>query len=106
MKNKKILVTGGRGFVGTNLVNELKKRELNYYAPTREEYDLKKEEDVKRLFENYKPNIVLHVAGKVGGIGANKAAPGDFFYDNIMVGTLVTHYACTNNVEKIGRAHV
>jgi len=101
MKNKKILVTGGRGFVGTNLVHELKKRELNYYAPTKEEYDLKKEDHVKNLFETYKPNIVLHVAGKVGGIGANKAKPGDFFYDNIMMGTLVTHYAYVNEVEKI-----
>lgn len=101
MKSKKILVTGGRGFVGTNLINELKKRELNYYAPTKEEYDLRKETDVKTLFETYKPNIVLHVAGKVGGIGANKSAPGTFFYDNIMMGTLVTHYAYINNVEKI-----
>jgi len=100
-KNKKILVTGGRGFVGSNLVNELKQRELDYYAPTKEEYDLRKEEDVKKLFEFYKPNIVLHVAGKVGGIGANKAKPGDFFYDNIMMGTLVTHYAYINGVEKI-----
>jgi GDP-L-fucose synthase len=100
-KNKKILVTGGRGFVGSNLVNELKQRNLDYYAPTKEEYDLRKEEDVKKLFEIYKPNIVLHVAGKVGGIGANKAKPGDFFYDNIMMGTLVTHYAYVNGVEKI-----
>lgn len=101
MKNKKILVTGGRGFVGTNLVNELKKRELDYYAPTKEEYDLRKEEDVKKLLETYKPNIVLHVAGKVGGIGANKVAPGTFFYDNIMMGTLVTHYSYINGVEKL-----
>ena len=51
-KNKKILVTGGRGFVGSNLINELKQRELNYYAPTKEECDLRKEENVKKLFDS------------------------------------------------------
>jgi GDP-L-fucose synthase len=99
--NKKILVTGGRGFVGTNLILELEKRGLTYYAPKKEEYDLRKEDDVKKLFETYKPNIVLHLAGKVGGIGANKEKPGDFFYDNIMMGTLVTHYSYLNNVDKL-----
>ncbi len=99
--NKKILVTGGRGFVGTNLILELEKRGLAYYSPKKEEYDLRKEDDVKRLFETYQPNIVLHLAGKVGGIGANKERPGDFFYDNIMMGTLVTHYSYLNNVDKL-----
>jgi GDP-L-fucose synthase len=101
LKNKKILVTGGRGFVGINLVNELKKMGLEYYSPTKEEYDLRKEEDVKKLFENYSPNIVLHLAGKVGGIGANKEKPGDFFYDNIMMGTLIMEYSRRYNVEKV-----
>jgi GDP-L-fucose synthase len=101
LNNKKILITGGMGFVGTNLILELQKRGLTYYAPKKNEYDLRKEDDVKKLFESYKPNIVLHLAGKVGGIGANKEKPGDFFYDNIMMGTLVTHYSYLNNVEKL-----
>ena len=101
LKGKKILITGGRGFVGTNLIQELEKKGLTYYAPTKEEYDLRKEKDVKKLFSTYQPNIVLHLAGKVGGIGANKAKPGDFFYDNIMMGTLVMEYARQSNVEKV-----
>lgn len=101
LTNKKILVTGGRGFVGSNLTNELKKQGIKYYAPIKEEYDLRKEEEVKALFEEYQPNIVLHIAGKVGGIGANKAAPGTFFYDNLMMGTLVTHYSYLYNVDKL-----
>jgi GDP-L-fucose synthase len=101
LQGKKILVTGGRGFVGSNLIKELKKRNLTFYSPTKEEYDLRKEEDVKKLFGTYQPNIVLHVAGKVGGIGANKAKPGDFFYDNIMMGTLVTHYSYLYKVDKL-----
>ena len=101
LKNKKILVTGGRGFVGTNLLNRLKEMGVNYYAPTKEEYDLTNETSVKNLIGGYKPNIVLHLAGKVGGIGANKAKPGDFFYDNIMMGTLIMEYSKQYKVEKV-----
>jgi GDP-L-fucose synthase len=101
LKNKKVLVTGGHGFVGKNLLHELDKRGVEYYAPNKSEFDLRKETDVVNLFEFYKPNIVIHLAGKVGGIGANKEKPGDFFYDNIMMGTLISHYSYLYNVDKL-----
>jgi GDP-L-fucose synthase len=101
LKDKRVLITGGRGFVGTNLVNELNSRGVNFYAPSKKDFDLRNELDVHRLFTNYKPHVVLHLAGKVGGIGANKAKPGEFFYDNIMMGILVTHYSHLYGVEKL-----
>jgi GDP-L-fucose synthase len=101
LQNKKILVTGGRGFVGTNLLNRLKELGLNYYAPTKKDYDLTNETAVKNLIGGYKPHVILHLAGKVGGIGANKAKPGDFFYENIMMGTLIMEYAKQYKVEKV-----
>ena len=100
-KDKKVLVTGGDGFVGTNLLMELQDKKCKeIMAPTIEEYDLRDERDVSKLFNNVKPNVVIHLAGKVGGIGANKAEPADFFYDNLMMGTLVLEYARKNDVVK------
>ena len=100
-KNKKVLVTGGAGFVGKNLINQLnKKRCKEVFISTIEEFDLTNEEIVDKLFKQFKPEVVIHLAGKVGGISANKAAPGDFFYENIMMGSLILEYAKRNNVEK------
>jgi len=102
MKDKKILVTGGHGFVGKNLILELQNRGCkNILNPTRQELDLRVETEVKKYFEDNKPEIVIHLAGKVGGILINKEKPGDFFFDNIMMGTLVTHYSYLNGVEKL-----
>ena len=74
---------------------------VNYFAPSSEDYDLTSENDVKKLFTEYQPNIVLHLAGKVGGIGANKEKPGDFFYDNIMINTNVIEACRIYDVKKI-----
>jgi len=82
----------------------LKEQEKNHFvilAPTRYDVDLTKEEQVSEYFAAHKPDIVLHLAGKVGGIGANKAKPAEFFYQNIMMGSLVMHYAYVNGAEKV-----
>ncbi len=100
-KDKKVLVTGAHGFVGNNLMKLLKEKDCKILAPTSKELDLTKEEQVKNYFFSHKPDIVLHLAGKVGGIAANKAAPGEFFYKNITMGTLVMEYARLAGCEKV-----
>lgn len=100
--NKKILVTGASGFVGKNLVNKLNELGFkNILSPSSKELDLTNEESVKNYFTDKKPNIVLHIAGLVGGISINKLKPAEFFYKNGMMSMLITHYSYLNNVEKL-----
>jgi len=104
-KDKRVLVTGAHGFVGHNLMNLLREMqnetEFEILAPSRKELDLTKEEQVAAYFKANKPHVVLHLAGKVGGILANKTHPGEFFYQNIMMGTLVMHYSHLYGAEKV-----
>ena len=101
-KNKKILITGANGFVGSNLVNELKAQNFtNLLTPSSFELNLINQKDVEVYFNTHKPQIILHIAGLVGGIAANKSRPGAFFYNNAMVGINVMHFAHLNGVEKV-----
>jgi GDP-L-fucose synthase len=100
--NKKTLVTGGCGFVGHAVLEELNKLGCKeVIALKKQEYDLTIESNVKDLFGSTKPDIVIHLAGKVGGILANKTSPAEFFYKNLMMGTLVLEYARLNDVKRL-----
>jgi GDP-L-fucose synthase len=96
-QNKKVVLTGGGGFLGSHVRDALQSAGCHdVFVVRSREFDLTKETEVNRLFSDKRassPDIVIHLAGLVGGIGANKAKPADFFYRNLMMGTLMHHYS-------------
>jgi len=99
--NKKVIVTGGAGFLGSYVVEKLKERGCkNIFVPLVEDYDLTKEKNVIRLYQDYSCDIVIHLAAVVGGIGANRENPGKFFYDNLVMGVMLMEYARQYKVGK------
>jgi GDP-L-fucose synthase len=87
LNDKRITVTGGAGFLGSFVVDKLKERGCkNIFVPRSAEYNLVDREACKRLYKDARPDIVVHLAARVGGIGANRLNPGSFFYDNLMMG--------------------
>jgi GDP-L-fucose synthase len=101
LKNERILLTGGSGFLGSHLLERLKQAGyLNIAAPTHREYDLTLPDAVERIFTLHRPEVVIHAAGVVGGIGANKAEPGRFFFENAMMGMQLIDAARRHSVKK------
>ncbi|MEJ2649168.1 MAG: GDP-L-fucose synthase [Sedimentisphaerales bacterium] len=100
-EKKRVVVTGGAGFLGGFITAKLKKRNCqNILVPKIEDYDLVKIEDINRMYEDMKPDIVIHLAAIVGGIGANRTHPGEFFYKNLMMGIQLIDQARLRNIEK------
>jgi GDP-L-fucose synthase len=100
-ENKRIIVTGGAGFLGGFVTDGLKKRGCkNILVPKIEDYDLVNIDDTKRMYEEMNPDIVIHLAAVVGGIGANREHPGEFFYKNLMMGVQLIEQGRLRNIEK------
>jgi len=101
LATKRICVTGGAGFLGTHLIRRLKEHGAHeIFVPQYPEYDLVREADIIRMIDTAKPDIIIHLAAKVGGIGANREKPGEFFYDNLMMGVQLIHQSWLKGVEK------
>lgn len=100
-KSRRVCVTGGAGFLGTYITEKLRQRGCkNILVPTIEEYDLVGLDDIKRMYDDTKPDIVIHLAAVVGGIGANREHPGKFFYDNLMMGVQLIEQARLRGIKK------
>src|SRR3989344_5463010 len=99
---KRVVVTGGAGFFGSHVVSALKRRDWvgEALVPRSRVYDLVEHDAVVRMYEDLQPDIVIHMAGVVGGIGANRAHPGKFFYENLMMGVQTMHEGYVRGIEK------
>jgi GDP-L-fucose synthase len=96
-----VVVTGGSGFLGRHVVAALERAGCaSVFVPRKIGYDLTHEPDVERLYEDANPDLVIHLAAVVGGIGANRESPGRFFYENVMMGALVLEHARRSGVRK------
>ena len=94
------MVTGGSGFLGKNVVCKLNERSAAPFVVDTGGYDLRKLEDIRRALNDGKPQMVIHLAARVGGIGANSEYPAEFFYDNVMMSIPLLHESWLAGVDK------
>ncbi len=97
----RVLVTGGAGFLGSHLVERFRAEGLDPFVPRRSDYDLTVATDVERLFADARPELVIHLAAEVGGIGANRANPGRYWYANLMMGAHVLEQSRVHGTSKV-----
>ncbi|MFQ5879135.1 MAG: GDP-L-fucose synthase family protein [Dehalococcoidia bacterium] len=100
-QDKRVLVTGASGFLGRHLVEVLAEKGCQPITPTHKEYDLVEQAEVGRLLADFRPQMVFHLAALVGGIWTNQRRPGEFFYNNAMMTTMVMHEAWRAGVAKL-----
>lgn len=101
LRDKRVVVTGGAGFLGRQVVRALRERGCkNVVVPRKAEFDLTHEAAINRLFSSAQPDVLIHLAAVVGGIGANRESPGRFFYENAIMGIQLLEYARRFGVEK------
>lgn len=103
LRTKRIVVTGGAGFLGRSVCRVLRERGVEpgrVIVPRSREFDLTVEADVRRLFDTVRPEVVIHLAAEVGGIGANQAHPGRFFFANLAMGLNLVEAARRSGIEK------
>lgn len=99
-QDKRVMVTGGRGFLGKYVVRGLEARGACPFVIERERYDLRNLPDIRRALSDAKPQMVIHLAARVGGIGANREHPAEFFYDNLMMSVPLLHESWAAGVGK------
>jgi GDP-L-fucose synthase len=101
LRGKRVTVTGGAGFLGSFVVERLKAAGADVFVPLIEEYDLTQLADIRKVYDRARPEIVVHLAAKVGGIGANLKNQATFFYENLMMGVQLVDEAYRRGVEKV-----
>ncbi len=100
-QDKRVCVTGGAGFLGRVVVRKLKERGAkDVFIPLIEDYNLVQLDDINRMLADSNPDLIIHLAAQVGGIGANREHPAEFFYNNLMMGVQLMHRAWEMSVDK------
>jgi GDP-L-fucose synthase len=97
---KRVTVTGGRGFLGRPVVRLLEAKKADVTTFSSREYNLTRQDEIARMYEDQRPEVVIHLAARVGGIGANRDNPGSFFYENAIMGIELMEQARLNGVAK------